>query len=307
MLKHRPVYWLHSQEVAFPLSQPEYFNHCEAVDENGQVYTTDKLTPQRVHDLIHDIGRPPKGSTLRIKAAFDPIKLGRRDFDNVPIHANYYKYEGKWYINYITCFGYNEAFRILRLARLGEHYADIEHQTLELEENEDTGEITPVRLYYAAHGNANGRWILWDDVEKTGDDPARPVVYLAHGSHAAYHQPGRWFRLFGAANDRTEQGYIWRPQVDIVYPHGHEKYDPNTMGWLRWTRDVGNGEVGALATKNWWLKNIGNEESDPALFMTETKGYRFEVFQGTLVLLLIWSILLIFLWVFLAYSMRSLK
>jgi len=307
VLKHRPVYWLHSQEVAFPLSQPEYFSHSEAVDEDGNRYTGDTLTPQRMHDLIEDIGRPPKGATLRIKTEVDPVKLGRRDFDNVPIHANFYKDGDYWYINYITCFGYNEAFQILRLARIGEHYADIEHQTLELEEDADTGEFTPVRLYYAAHGNENGRWIPWADVEKTGDDPERPVAYVAHGSHATYHKPGRWFRLFGAANDRTEQGYVWRPQVDIVYPHGHEKYNAETMGWLRWTRDVGDGHVGGLATKNWFVHNKGNEEGDPALFMSESNGERFEVFQGTLVILLIWSVLLIFLWVFLAYSMRSFK
>ena len=294
--RHRPIYWLHAEESAFPMGLREYVEYCEAVDPDGKPYTTDRLTPARMHALMQELGAAPRGATLRVKPEFEPIHRGRPDVDQVPIYTNHYKANGKHYVNYITCYSYNRPFRVMRFLKVGEHWCDIEHQTLELD-----ADLKPVRLYYAAHGGENGVWVAWDDVEKSGD---RPVVYVAKGSHASYPKAGYWFRLFGAANDQTARGFLWDPALEPIYDAGQDGYDPDTMGWVRWNRDMGDGHVGALRTKAWWRRPGAQGESERGLHMSGNSGARFDIFQTTMILMLVWSVALVFLWAYLYFMVR---
>lgn len=65
------------------------------------------------------------------------------------------------------------------------HEGDWEMVAIELDASE-----TPVQAGYASHKSGLRR--AWADIEKATDDPQRPVVYVARGSHAAYfhHKPG---------------------------------------------------------------------------------------------------------------------
>jgi hypothetical protein len=296
--RHRPVYWLHGEETAFPMSLREYVEYCRALDPDGKPYTTDRLTPARVHALVEDElgGAAPRGATLSVLPEFAPIHRGRPDVARVPIYVNHYESGGKHYVNYITCYSYNRPFRVMRFFKIGEHWCDIEHQTLELD-----ADLRPVRMYYAAHGGENGAWVDWDDVEKEGD---RPVVYVAKGSHASYSKPGYWFRLYGAANDQTARGFRWDPAVEPVYDADQEGYDPETMGWMRWNRDMGDGHVGALRSKAWWRRPGAQGDTERALHMSSSSGGRFDIFQTTMILMLVWSVALVFLWIYLYFMLR---
>lgn len=289
--KHLPAYWLHSEETAFPLSQSEYFLHAEALDPDGKVLNTGILTPYNVDTYIRTNGRPPKGSTLRIKDQFEPVRLGRRDFNNVYVDAFHFRDEDRYYITYVTTFGWNHAFQVLRYMRIGEHYADIEHQMIEFN---TSGK--PLRMYFAAHGGENGMWVAWDKVEHASNSPDTPIVYVARGSHASYPKIGYWFRLYGAANDQTNRGHLWEPGVNILYDPSSDRYDPKTMGWIRWTRDVGNGAVGGLAQQAWWMSTNKSGDSERSIYMYTDKGYQFEVFQGVMVILITFIFLSGFVW-----------
>src|SRR5581483_800728 len=59
------------------------------------------------------------------------------------------------------------------------HEGDWEMIALELDASEQ-----PVQAGYASHKSGLRR--AWADVEKASDDPRRPVVYIARGSHASY-------------------------------------------------------------------------------------------------------------------------
>lgn len=296
---HRPLYWLHREETAFPMALREYVEHCQAVDPDGKPYTADRLTPARVHTLVDELGgAAPRGATLRVKAGFEPIHRGRPDVDRVPVYTNHYEADGKHYINYITCFSYNRPFRVLRFFRVGEHWCDIEHQTLELD-----ADLRPLRLYYAAHGGDNGTWVDWGDVEKVAGTE-RPVVYVAKGSHASYPEPGYWFRLYGAANDQTQRGFRWDPALEPILDADQAGYDADTMGWVRWNRDMGDGHVGGLRSKAWWRRPGAQGDAERALHMSGDRGERFDVFQTTMILMLVWSVALVFLWLYLYFMVR---
>lgn len=289
--KHLPLYWLHSEETSFPLSMPEYFLHAEAVDPEGNVLDTGQLTPATVDAYVRANGRPKRGSTLRIKERFDPVRLGRRDFNNVPVDAFFFEDDSKYYVTYVTTFGWNHAFQVLRYMRIGEHYADIEHQMIEFD-----GSGAPLRMYFAAHGGEDGTWVDWKNVEKASNSPDTPIVYVSHGSHASYPKPGYWFRLYGAANDQTDRGHLWEPRVNILYDHRSDRYDKDTMGWIRWTRDVGNGKVGGLEQQSWWMSTRKSGDSERALYMLPEKGKQFEIFQGVMVILITFIFFSAFVW-----------
>lgn len=75
---------------------------------------------------------------------------------------------------------------------LGYHEHDVEFISVYYFEN------VPVRVFFSAHGRGQGSWVEWEDCEFVDD---QLVVYVARNSHAMYPHTGRYWRVFGFAND----------------------------------------------------------------------------------------------------------
>jgi len=291
--KYRPVYYLHPEEQAFPITMTEFLYCTEAVGPDGALLKAGPLTPT----MLHELDNVPAGSTLRYRKNLDYRKYGQRDFSTVPILVNDYDEDGKHYINYITTWGFNQPFNIALFFHVGAHQFDAEHCTLECNAS---GE--PLRFYYAAHATENGTWKNWEDVDKE-EDGLRPTVFPAVGSHASYPDEGVWFRLMGAASDVTEKGYRWDPDISMIYPTDNPLYDSESMGWMKFTGKMGNGHVSNIPQQKWFLKsNLGNQDSDPAVRMTNGREF---LLLHNVSLLLLYATFLFFIVLLLNVSWRS--
>src|SRR3954452_9799822 len=85
------------------------------------------------------------------------------------------------------------------IVRTGRHAADWEMVQLRID---DAG--APTEAVYAQHSGA----------ERCGWDGSRPVVYVAHGSHASYPRPGVRDRTWPDPNDEADgRGTRMRPRL----------------------------------------------------------------------------------------------
>lgn len=116
-----------------------------------------------------------------------------------------------------TCyFGYNGSISIV--PGQGEHFNDIVTNIVRFNASDLN---TPVRYCFAQHGGF--AWYLPDQVNKVGE---QMVVYLARQSHESYPFPATNVRLFGLANDLTDDGGVtWTP--DALYVNRPQGIDAN--------------------------------------------------------------------------------
>lgn len=91
------------------------------------------------------------------------------------------------------------------------HEGDWEMVQVRLDDN-----LQPYRADYSQHGS--GQWREWRDVEKSGDSGgARPVVYVATGSHASYFRSGEFELVSFFAWDTADgRGDSISPQVQVI-------------------------------------------------------------------------------------------
>ena len=86
------------------------------------------------------------------------IKHGMKDLD-FPLYY-FARNVGEFlYITYFMVYPYNGDYNLI-LAKTGGHWGDIERLTLEYDKN---GNLT--RVYFGAHGDKDGRWIEYKDLE----------------------------------------------------------------------------------------------------------------------------------------------
>jgi hypothetical protein len=108
---------------------------------------------------------------------------------------------GTW-LQYWLFYAYQDQDR--GIVRSGRHVADWELVQYRLD-----AEDRPVEAVYAQHGG--GERCGWDEVETRG---GRPVVYVAHGSHASYFHAGTRDRMWPDPNDEADgRGRVTRPEV----------------------------------------------------------------------------------------------
>lgn len=90
---------------------------------------------------------------------------------------------------------------------LGFHEYDIERLKILFDRETDS----PKYVFLSAHRN-EGRWISWDQCEKNNNGDLK--IYIARASHANYHKPGNWYRIFFLANDQcSKKGKKIIPQL----------------------------------------------------------------------------------------------
>lgn len=97
----------------------------------------------------------------------------------------------QWEALYVSLFfRENPGYKIAPGVTIGNHPGDVE-KVVVLLGNEP-------KVYFSAHGKGQGQWLDWKDCE-TQDGILN--VYLASGSNAMYPYKGRYYRVFGFAND----------------------------------------------------------------------------------------------------------
>ena len=121
---------------------------------------------------------------------------------------------GRLWLQYWLWYFYNDYQLALGY---GTHEGDWELVQLRMHEG------VPDVAVYAQHRHGEKR--AWADVEKLDDEPDRPVVYVARGSHASYFEPG--FHQTEAWYDISD-GKRKAPRLAL------EIVDETTHPWLRW-------------------------------------------------------------------------
>lgn len=266
IMRHRPRFWLHSQEAYFPMDVVEWFARCTVNDleSDAPLMPVDQpLTPALLDAAFVE---PPAGrrATLKLRAEFNHVRRGTTALETVPVYARVIdSNQQKLYVTYIVFFAYNADYNVFLGARRGGHYADFERVNLQF----DRATLTLERIYFGAHGSGAGRWVAAGDVRYVrGSERRRPVVYIARGSHALYSRPGTYVRFAGAANDLCRPGTRWEPLlIQRLVDRGEPGYAAERMGWLRYQGDMGFGRVDNLTYQaGIWSDPGGNTDEKAA-------------------------------------------
>ncbi|MFA6066837.1 MAG: Vps62-related protein [Candidatus Babeliaceae bacterium] len=172
---------------------------------------------------------------------------------------------GNIYIYYTYFYGFNAPYDIGPFTGdlfnfQGAHEADYEHITLELDKK--TKELK--RIFYAAHGPAEGFWLDAHHPDVTYEG-THPVSFVARGSHADYPKVGTFLRIYGAANDITGKGMRWTPKIVRIYAPEDARFNPKTMGWVCFPGSFGKRDVAHPTAQAWFLNSAaGNRGRDYA-------------------------------------------
>lgn len=170
------------------------------------------------------------------------IKHGMKDLD-FPLYY-FARNVGEFlYITYFMVYPYNGDYNLI-LAKTGGHWGDIERLTLEYDKN---GNLT--RVYFGAHGDKDGRWIEYKDLEIEDNSI---VVYIAKNGHGFYPKKGMYFRLYGLANDVTNRGKVYTPYQLVEIPKDPTTYDLTSLGLSYFCGKLGKDGIVSLVKKAWY-------------------------------------------------------
>jgi hypothetical protein len=257
--KWSPIIYLHSDEKYFPCSANWLLENSVLIDYNTSPTTI--ISPVTNMDMYnvskkYNFERRVDGDII---LSYDnEIYSGENPLKNVPCYCLIRKQNDKIYITYMFLFTYNGEYSILGLANAGFHPADIEHITVELDSSYNL-----LRVFYGAHGVADGRWIKASDVEM---DNNKIVAYMSLNGHGLYPKEGTAFRLFGLANDHLNKGSKWIPRVNLIFQRNDPNFDPNTMGWTTFNGRLGGSQrkgdtsgITGLPDKS-WINEIDNTD-----------------------------------------------
>ena len=140
--------------------------------------------------------------------------------------------DGATWLQYWYFYFYNDYNLIGQIIKAGLHEGDWEMVQVRLGPGE-----APDYAVYAQHSHAAGR--PWDQVEKV-PGTARPVVYVARGSHAAYFDPGtKWTGVWFDYADGKRQSPARQTLVPIISGDA-------TKRWIRWPGHWGDTPKGPL-------------------------------------------------------------
>lgn len=242
IITHRPILYLHSAEKDFPSSIDSYLN-------NVNVFVDNQVQVRRpTQDMLYRFSQQHNDAK---KAYMNPTSLkGKLGSLDAPCYAIIQDFDAqrpyKIYVTYVYFYPYNNSSTVFGLVEAGEHYADIEHITIEFDRQQQ-----PLRYYYATHTNTEGTWHTPDELEF---EDQRPVVYVAKGSHACYNKPGVYPRIFGAVTDRTNKGYRWDPMCQIVWNVLDPEFSEDNS-WFFYPGLWGNNSTRGVA-EQWWFKRL---------------------------------------------------
>ena len=141
------------------------------------------------------------------------LRISHADLNN-RMYGRAIEVNGRLWLQYWLWYYYNDYQLALGF---GTHEGDWELVALRMHEDE------PDVAVYAQHRYGEKR--VWPQVERLPDEPDRPVVYVARGSHASYYEAG--FHQTEAFYDVADGK---RPAPDLEL----EIVGDTTHEWLRW-------------------------------------------------------------------------
>lgn len=245
--KYAPILYL-CNELYFPITVEDLFTapgtqlvHVEPNGNKTIVLPKGQVTMEAIHqnsahysgsDYFFEIDQCTRYGS-------DPKRFTDAQGNlTTPVYVTWSRHNNKIYIVYVFIYGFNGAYPVSMPVK-GEHDFDLEHITLELNENKQLE-----RIFFAAHGSSEGSWLPANHKSITYEG-THPVVYVARTGHGSYPESGTYVRIYGFGNDITCTTKKWMPQLVLVYPPKDPRFDPNTMGWAAHSGNFGRG-VGAF-------------------------------------------------------------
>ncbi len=162
-----------------------------------------------------------------------------------PVYVTWNKFKNKYYIVYVFAYAFNGPYPInMPITNLplvkgdiagiqGAHEFDLEHITLELNENKQLE-----RIHFAAHRSSEGTWLPANHADIEYQD-THPIIHVAQNGHGSYPRAGTHVRVYGFGNDITCKRKKWIPQLVLLYPENDVRANPENMGWAYHSGDYG--------------------------------------------------------------------
>ncbi len=291
-MQYSPIIYIHSEERYFPCSINWLLNYSTLIDFNDNTRIS-KPTHKDIFEIAKKYNFERRGDGDVVLSFPESVYKGQQPISDVPIYCIMKELNGKVYLTYFVVFAFNGNYEIAGLVGLGSHPGDIEHVTLEFENNK------LLRMFYGAHGSTDGRWINASDIEY---DNGHPVCYMAYSGHGLYPKCGQVFRFGGFANDYLDRGFKWSPHVDFVYLKDHEKFNVDTMGWVMFNSRFGGNDyepntegIMSLLDKD-WFKNIDNLDANyykPPPIIDEKWDFHMKVALRFLIIAILYTAILL--------------
>jgi hypothetical protein len=233
--RHQPVLKYDSQESYFADSAAEWTdnpgNRLERADRTPIADQGNGLSLAFLGEQVDDhealstdvISNPGKTYREEARRLHDDPKYANRMYGHVAHDGN-----GDLWLQYWFFYFYNDYNLIGHIIKAGLHEGDWEMVQLHIANG------APDRAVYAQHDHAESRdWRQVDIVPGT----ARPLVYVARGSHASYFEPGpHWTGFwFDWADGARRSPVIALDVVDETDPAWH---------WVRWPGHWGDTKRG---------------------------------------------------------------
>lgn len=209
--KWSPIVYLHPEEKYFPCSVDWLNANSVLIDHNTQPPTIiQPVSNTALYNVSSKYNFERRVSGDIVQSFTSELYPGQIPINQVPIYALVRSLNDKLYITYVFFYAKNGEYSILGLSNAGQHPADIEHITVEL--NSDGSQL--LRVLYSAHAPKDARWVKAENVPT---EDGKIVVYSAVNGHGLYPSEGTVFRLFGLTNDYTEKGTKWEPRPILVF------------------------------------------------------------------------------------------
>lgn len=247
-----PVMYLESTDPYRPIVFDQYVAEAALKDtDTGNIVVTD-LNPEGFTDLL--VQTPdfcnaeyslflPQGLSSTCIKDWNPTA---EDLKEVPLYVHVLNpSKNQLFVSYTHMYAYNGPTHLMGL-KLGEHYADLEHTTVEVKMNQ-AGEMELDRMYFSKHDGGN--WVSSSFLIRQG---TRPVVFSAKCSHASYEYPQVCSRFYGVVADIAGPGLLWNVQKTVFIPD-NPVLAPRNTGWMSLFRgSLGDGSVTSFKGKSWW-------------------------------------------------------
>jgi len=246
--RHRPLMYLHSAEQFRPCSTHFYLQHAKLYLEDqlielkeGEELTSERLgNHQWLESLCDRYPLIPRTSdsrqshrrhrkfNLRLNPEFRS-GFAVAQINEAPVYSYVRDRDQFFEILYIFHYAYNGPYKILGLWEAGAHDADFEHCCVRVLKSSPSIDS----IYFGAHGWLDGQWAFPPSSKRSphfqtvDGDENRPIVFIAKNGHATYPSTGRWWRIWGCANDLTEKGLKWDPKHVVLLHNPPTPTDQN--------------------------------------------------------------------------------
>lgn len=269
--KYSPIVYLHNKEPYFPTTSTVWFfgKNTAIMAMNGtMIIPAGKITNEFL-DTCRDSNPPTAAERIAECGQFyyqNPSckRYGSNPNKHLDAHQNLVtacyvvtsETKTHIYLQYIFLYGFNAPYPFGPFTGnftdiQNAHEGDIEHINIEV----DAITHVPSRIFYSAHADPEGFWIDANHPDMEYEE-GHPVVFVAHGSHATYPKAGTYVRIYGVANDETNKGLRWTPQIIRLYPIGDSRYNTSTMSWVAFAGRMGDNGPLSLSGHYWFANTF---------------------------------------------------